>query len=111
MWLSLFSMKSVIDLGNNVHQELPAAAIVTKFTPSYACILTNHKWKSATTFCFRHIDDIIFDMNLLWKGIWKTLMNLIVMFISIMSQVKKVIYFELSLSKGKLDIIYTVMTD
>ena len=33
------------------------------------------------------------------------------MFISFMSQVKKVIYFELSLSKGKLHIIYTVMTD
>ena len=98
-------MKSVIDLGNNVHQELPATATVTKFTPSYAYILTNHKWKSATTFCFRHIDDIFFDLNLLWKGIWKTLMNLIVMFISFMSQVKKVIYFELSLSKGKLYII------
>ena len=32
------------------------------------------------------------------------------MFISFMSQVKKVIYFELSLSKGKLHISCTVMT-
>ena len=50
IWPSLFSMKSVVDLGNNVYQELPATAIVIKFTSPYACILINHKWKSATAF-------------------------------------------------------------
>ena len=43
IWPILFSMRSVVDLGNNVHQELPATVIVTKFTSSYACILINHK--------------------------------------------------------------------
>ena len=51
-------MKSVVDLGNNVYQELPATAIVTKFTSPYACILINHKWKSATAFWSEFIVEV-----------------------------------------------------